>query len=247
MTLPDLLSVNDVQYRRWVVPPQPARTLPADYHFVRVLHELELPAARRLTPLNRPEVRPMFPNHYVPFGRSWQMLSWDLNNRAWFSAGNMTAIYHTHLWIANRTGFGDTTPRANYFENTNLTADPLRVENLTCGGNILRVLGEVTVKTSGTTPVPCYVVETLNRRETPTLAGLLARPWLITTAVNITGERVPHRFPQGNKPDGTKPGVRHPLACDPVTYPQIVIEKWRVVDWTEPEPPDPYRVYLPYG
>ena len=138
-------------------------------------------------------------------------------------------------------------PRANYFELKDLEKNLPRVENLTCGGNILHVTGETIMKTSGRTPVPCWTVETLDRHNTPTLDWLKARPWLITTAVQLGGSdgRTPMKFPQGNLPDGSKPGVLHPLVCDPVTYPIIAIEKWRCVEWTDPNPPDPYKVYLP--
>lgn len=223
-------------------------SLPSNFTFVRVLHELELPPNRRTTPWNRPEVRPMFPNQYVPFGKNWQLLSWELNDRRYFNAGNMTAIYHTHLWIANRQGFGiEGDPRANYFTNTYLDKRNIRVENLTCGGNILKVIGEGLFKTSGTSPVPCYIVETLSYRTIPSLQELKLKPWLVTTAVQLRGgeDVIPEKFPQGQLPNGDNPGVKHPLVSNPLEAVNV-IEKWRVVPWEENTVPDPYRVYLPY-
>lgn len=224
----------------------PEGLLPSNMRFVRVLHELELPSNKRTNPERRPEVRPLFVNQYVPFNQQWQEFSWNLNDKRYFTAGNMTAIYHYRLWIANYQGFGDPTdPRRNYFENTNSGYPLPRVEALTCGGNVLRVIGETQVKV-GRVFVPAWAIESLDwHKPPPSVQELRSKPWLITTAVNLSGANglTPSKFPQGNLPDGNKPGVVHPLLADPTVF-TVAVEKWRVVDWQEPNPPDPYRLYL---
>lgn len=240
------LTVATVAGRTWqadLAEPVQETRLPTGLRFMRVLHEAELPRDRRSTPLRMPEVRPLFPNHFVPFGKAWQMLSWQLNPL--LTANNMTAVYNEALWIANNTGFGNT-PRANYFTNENLGAQELRVEALTCGGNLLSILGETIAKTAAG-QVPCYVVETLDaRRSVPSVDWLRERPWLITEATKLRsdGSLDVARFPQGKQPNGYQPGVRHPLVADPTRY-LVVIEKWRMVEWREPTPPDPLTVYRP--
>jgi hypothetical protein len=218
-----------------------ARTLPADMHFVRVLHELELAAnLPHTTPPGRPEVRALFPNHYVKFGKFWQWLSEDMN--PYCSPGNWTAIYHNNLWITNDQGYGEASdPRANFVTGEDMTAELPRVEALTCGGNVLRVLGETAAG---------YVIETLDwTAPAPSLEWIEARPWLVTTAVNMGRDGTPRRFEMGSQPNGFIPGVRHPLLADPRRYngtteAAITIPKWRCVDWKEADVPDPYRLYL---
>jgi hypothetical protein len=231
-----------------VVMPPVVGALPQDKTFVRVLHEVEVPAARRNVPPKMPEVRPFAPNHFSPFGKPWQLLAWKLNPL--LSAANMSAIYHNELWICNGSGFGDDgDKRANFFTNTNLSAPPPKVEALTCGGNLLSVVGERTVMEAGK-PVPSYIVETLNWHNPPTsVEWLEARPWLITHAVKLDTEGKPTRFGQGYNRLGYAPGVRHPFVADPSRYngttePAITIPKWRCVRWAEGEAPDPYKVYL---
>jgi hypothetical protein len=216
--------------------------LPSDQIFVRVLHELELAAnLPHTTPADRPEVRALFPNHFVPFGKNGQLLAWQMNPL--LSAGNMTAVYHNALWICNGQGFGDSTdPRANWFENTNYGFDLPKVEALTCGGNLLHVTGEAMVKTNAGLE-DCWLIETLDYHTTPTLEFMDAHPWLVTWAVNMSGSGLPRRFSQGTQPNGYVPGVRHPLVADPSQY-TIAIQKWRCVRWMESFVPDSYKVYI---
>jgi len=213
-------------------------TLPSGV-FVRVLHEKELaPNLPHTTPYKRPEVRPLFPNQFSPFGEPWQMLAWAMNPL--LSSGNMTAVYDSHLWIANDQGFGDDEdPRANYFERTHLTAHTLQVEALVCGGTLLRVLGEAKVKTNAGLE-DCYQVDALNWRMPVSLEYIQARPWLQVWAVTLGGDGMPRRFSYGAQPSGYVPGVRHPLVVGTPVY----IPKWRVVRWTANTVPDPYKVYL---
>lgn len=219
-------------------------TLPPDYDFVRVLHEVELPPHKRFTPARQPQVRPLYPNHFSVFAQAWQYLSQKCNPL--LNPSNMTSVYNNRLWISNDHGFGDPdTPRRNFFKMEDLDADrDLAVESLTCGGNLLHVLGEIIFKTAAGR-VPCYVVETLDRHVIPFLDELIERPWLITTATKLGGDGEPDRFPQGQTP-GFTPGVRHPFVCDTRKYPIIVIEKWRCEKWEKDFAPDPYTVYSRY-
>lgn len=225
-----------------------AGTLPADSVFVRVRHEAELPSSRQHVPPRMPEVQPLYENSHVPFGRSHQLLSKAMNPL--LSAGQWTAVYHFQLWIANNQGFGmngqgdnPLNPRANFIALTNIGAPLPKVEALTCGGNLLKVIGARVAKTTFGLE-ECWIVETLNYKDpVPTLEWINARPWLITTAVKLDGEGKPTRFPQGMQPNGFVPGVRHPLLADPSRF-QVCIPKWAVVRWTEPNAPDPYRLYL---
>jgi hypothetical protein len=157
---------------------------------------------------------------------------------------NWTAIYHNNLWISNDEGYGeDGDRRANYILNKDLTYPPPRVENLTCGGNLLRVLGETVVMQAGK-PVPSYIIETLQWTDpAPSLEWIEAHPWLITHAVVMGADGTPRRFTMGMQDNGFVPGVRHPLVADPGRY-TITIPKWRCIEWREAEPPDVYRLYL---
>lgn len=212
--------------------------------YVRVLHEAEVKVARRNVPHGRPEVRQCYPeNLFVPFGKSWQLFAWKRLNPL-LKANNMTAVYDDSLWVSNNNGFGSSTkPRANYFENTHLS-DPLpRVETITCGGNLLRVLGETTIFRGGE-PIPSYVIETLDYRDPPPSPEWLeARPWLITHAVDLDSDGQPSRFPQGYKHLGFTPGVRHPFLSDKRKV--VTIPEWRCVEWRGEFAPDAYKVYLP--
>jgi hypothetical protein len=207
--------------------------------FVRVLHEKELAAnLPHTTPYKRPEVRPFFPNGFVPFGESWQLLAWSMNPL--LSAGNMTAVYDYRLWIANDNGLGDPNdPRANYFTRSNLSSSLPKVEALTCGGNLLHVLGEARVKTNSGLE-DCYQIDYLDWRLPVSPPFIQARPWLSTWAVTLGGDGTPRRFSYGTQADGFVPGVRHPLVASGPIY----IPKWRVVKWDGSLPPDPYRVYV---
>jgi hypothetical protein len=214
--------------------------LPADMRFVRILHELELdPSLPHTTPPDRPEVRQLYPeNLFVPFGKAWQMKAWDMNPL--LTANNMTQVYDDHLWIANNNGFSNEADlRANWFTLEDTSSAVLKVEALTCGGNVHRVLGETTI-TRGGVPIPSYILETLDYRNAP---PAVIPPWLQVWAVNMGSDGTPRRFEQGSQPNGFIPGVRHPFVSDPSKI--ITIPKWRCTPWTDGEPPDPYRVYLP--
>jgi hypothetical protein len=220
--------------RATVIPPvEPVLRL------VRVLHELELPAAKRITPPSRPEVRQMFPVHFVPFTRAWQLKSFAMN-QPWLTADKWTAVYTDDRFVTNDQGYGiETDPRANFVKGTNLTEELPRVECLTCGGNLLHVIGETRVKTSSVIE-DCYIVETIDYTSPP--PATLPR-WLTTVAVTMDSNGIPRRFPQGRQADGYMADVLHPLLADPKRY-TVVIPKWRVELWNS-ETCDPYRLYKP--
>lgn len=204
----------------------------------RVLHELELPPARRITPDNRPEVRAMFPNSMCAFPASWQRLSYNAN-LPWLSRTKWTVFYSNNLWITNDQGFNEPgDPRANYILNTNLDKELPRVENLTCGGNLV----------TGYVEGPNLVVSTLNVNDPlPSVTWLLQHPEFCTYAVSMDSNGTPRRFPQGQQPNGYLPDLLHPFIADRNRFPKMTIPLWRLVPWTAPERPDLYRIYLPYG
>lgn len=234
MTFPDSFTAFGKTYV-----PRVEGVLPSEFTFIRVLHELEVPSHRRTTPPDRPEVRQLDPpNLFVPFGKSWQMKAWSMNPL--LTANNMTAVYHYRLFIANNNGFGDDNdPRANHFTAEDLSSPVLKVEALTCGGNVHRVLGEAAISRGGQS-IPSYILEVLDYRTPPPES---IPPWLVVWAVNMGTDGTPRRFQQGVQSNGFVPGVRHPFVSDPSKI--ITVPKWRCVRWVESEPPDPYRIYLP--
>jgi hypothetical protein len=215
-----------------------AVTPPPAVRLVRVLHELELPVAKRITPLGRPEVRPTFPNTFVPFGRSWQFLSKSMNPL--LTPNNWTNAYDHKLWVANDNGFGDSNdPRNNYVTGEMGAQDP-KVEVITCGGNLLSVIGEGSVKTNSGLE-PCYIVETLGWDDPmPSLDYIMVRPWFQTWAVNMRSDGLPGRFSYGQQPNGYLPGFVHPLMGTGTA----AIPKWRCEPWDSIDC-DPYRLYKP--
>lgn len=202
----------------------------------RVLHEAELPADKRGTPLKMPEVRPFFPNHHVPFDEGHQRLSYEIN-RQWLTPDKWTAVYGYDKVITNNQGFGDEgSPRANYIVGKDLDCELPKVECLTCGGNIH----------TGYIDGADFVVQTLSwRNAPPTVEWLRAHPWFCVYLVSVDGGLTPRRFPQGEQPNGYMADIIHPFMGDPERYPRITMPAWRVVRWMGPTPPDPYRVYLP--
>jgi hypothetical protein len=198
---------------------------------VRVFHELELPEARRITPPGRPEVRPLFPNHFVPFDQRWQMKSYEMN-RPWLTPSKWTTVYGWQLWITNNNGFGNgDDPRANFVTGENVNEPLPKVEALTCGGNLLHVLGETERD---------YLIETLDYRNPP--PAIIPR-WLTTIAVSMDSNGTPRRFPQGQQPNGFMPDVLHPLLADPLRF-VVTIPRWRCEPWLSAEC-DPYKLYRP--
>ena len=203
----------------------------------RVLHELELPRDKRIAiQPGRPEVRAMFPNHFVPFNRAWQELSYKAN-QPWLTPRKWDAFYGNNLWITNDNGFGEEDdPRVNFITGENVGAPLPKVEAITCGGNVL----------AGYEEGENVVIETLDYTESPPSAEwLLSHREFCTYAVTVDSGLKPRRFPQGEQPDGFMPDLLHPLMADPKRFKKITIPKWRVVRWTENSPPDLYKIYRP--
>jgi len=141
---------------------------------------------------NLPEVNPLFPNHFVEFGRDFQLLERELN---WVLSGQEWRAVHT--WqraFNNQQGYdrpGD--PRADWINMRDLTYDPPRQEVLVCGGAIL--------KRKFIDDAYLYPEYINTNRPAPTLEWLLKRPYLFFDAVNIDwtsdGAKI-RRFPQGD-------------------------------------------------
>ena len=87
----------------------------------------------------------------------------------------------------------------------------------------------------------CYIVETLDWRNPPPVT---LPQWLITVAVSMDSGGKPRRFPQGQQADGFMADCLHPLLADPRQY-QVVIPRWRCVEWDAAVPCDPYKLYKP--
>ncbi len=213
-----------------VTPPPPPKPEPVKDRprIWRVLHYLEVDDDRR----SRPGMQPLFPNHYVKFGEGWQKLSKAMNPlltpRQW------TVIYGGGLWIANGQGFDmDDDPRNNYVTGKMGNEDP-KVECLATTGSLL----------AGEPRAGLLHVDVLDYRNVPTLEWIMARPWYWTYAVNVDANGTPRRFPQGMQPNGYMADIIHPLVGDPERFPAITIPMWQVIEWTDEEMPDPYRVYL---
>jgi hypothetical protein len=193
----------------------------------RVRHFLECDDDRR----SRPEVNPLFPNHYSHFGKEAQLLSRAMNFR--ITSAKWSQVYSYHLWITNEQGFGNSDdPRANYVTGEDLDYAAPKVEALLCGGNVV----------TGEPEAGLLHVATLDWRNMPSLEWIMARPWFITKAVAVDGNGKPRRFPQGEQPNGEMVDILHPLIADPVRY-EITIPLRRLQEWTEPELPDPYMLY----
>jgi hypothetical protein len=204
----------------------------------RVLHELELPSWRRIAiQPGRPEVRPFFHNHFVEFGERWQWLSY-YGNQPWLTPQKWTAFYGNNLWITNDQGFGESNdPRRNYVLPEDLDADELpKTEVITCGGNIL----------SGYRDGNDIVVDMLDvHGSLPSLPWIKEHREFCTYAVTVDSGLKPRRFPQGQQPNDYMPDLFHPMIADTRRFIKITIPAWRVVEWTNPEPPDLYTIYRP--
>jgi hypothetical protein len=193
----------------------------------RVKHWKE---AGRTIPSARPEVWPLFPNHFVPFTKPWQLTSKEMNPK--ISARKWTVFYGGGLIIANQQGFGMRKPRANFVTGENIDAELPRVELLDCGGNVL----------TGHVEGLDLVVDVLDWRSTPPSAeALLAQPWHCMYAVMVYGNGGVGYFPQGEQPDGSFVPVVHPLLGDPTQFPKITIPLSCVEKWDRPGLPDPYH------
>lgn len=196
----------------------------------RVKHDIEI---GKLWRGGLPEVHPFYPNHFSRFGKYMQILSRNMNPR--FLIGKWIAMYGSTTWIANGQGFGDESdPRANYISGKDLQFEDPKTECLTCGGNV--VTGEMRGD--------WFHAQCLDFESAPTLEWILARPWLFTYAVNVDGFGNPRRFSQGEQPNGEVVPFIHPFIGMPRRYTEIVIERYKLQEWTSSELPDPYKVYL---
>jgi len=189
------------------------------------------------TRLNKPEVNPMFPNHFVEFGEAWQRLERELNYK--ITDRKKWRALHTHERAFNNyNGFEKPGyPRADFINKMDITAAKPKQEALLCGGAIF----------PGYTEGALLVIETLNSEgPVPTLADL--KPWQYFDAVSID-EDIYHngiirRFPQGG---GERVFIL--LLANRNRYPKIYVPLANVekLDLSADEAgmtkplPDPYR------
>ena len=196
----------------------------------RVKHWVE---AGREENTSRPEVWPLFPNHFTEFGYAWQKRSREMNPR--LSDSKWTSFYDTKTILTNNgNGFGANPPRVNYITGENIGAANPKCELLTCGGNVL----------TGVVDGNNLRVDVLNGLSTPpALEWILARPWYYVVAVNWYVGGSVGRFPQGEQPSGEVVPILHPLIGDPTHYPNITIPLSCLEKWDADFIPDVFKVY----
>lgn len=194
--------------------------------FWRVKHDIEIGKIWRV---GMPEVHPLYPNHHSPFQKWAQLVSYGLN--PWFTKSRWRDAYHFKYWMTNNQGYGmDNDPRADFVNMRDVTEELPRVEALVCGGSMIEGerLGDW-VKVKGLhygTPV--------------TLEYLQAHPQYHIRGVYAGGTGQPFRM-LGDKYNG--PAFIHPLIINSGKG-DLHIEAYKLQEWTNPEPPDPLKVYL---
>lgn len=153
--------------------------------FWRVLHDSELPTGVRPA-AECPEV--FFGNREeTPFGADWQLLSYALNPG--MTGAKWRALYAFDKAFTNGTGFDNpnTGPRADFVNGRDLGAQvPYWKSFIFCGGASLR--GEVD-------GVDLVIEKMDGYGPAPTLAWLLAHPWLYFVATTVRENGTIGNFP----------------------------------------------------
>jgi hypothetical protein len=211
--------------------PQPRNT-----NLWRILHDIELQTlyGQNLWRPNMPEVHPFFPNHHSEFGEKFQKKVIELNPR--IDVNKLAACYTYKRYLTNNQGFGmEDDPRANWFTMKNLEYENPRVEALSTGGSLIE--GEE----SGDN----VIVRSLHYADPPpSYAWFQQNPQYFVYAVNVDGLGTPRRFTQGLQLNGEIVPIVHPFFTNRSRYPVLTIPKWKLIRWTEQNPPDPFRVYI---
>lgn len=189
----------------------PEAVLPVRVPLWRILHDVELGSVRNVTLSNgAPEVHRLEPYHMTRFTKSWQELSFEMNNTNGLSMTpeKWANLYSDKTVITNEQGMGNPDdPRRNYITGEDLDADELpKVASLVFGGNVL----------TGVEDGEWLVVRTLNASMTaPPLEYILARPWLRSIGTNVSKNGSVGRLPQGSGRDVLLPIY----ASKPVKFP----------------------------
>lgn len=267
----DVHGVIEIVEQTTPTDPPPPTTVPK---LKRVLHDLEMVRLGLIPSLwrpNLPEVHPLFPNQFSWFDKSWQLVAKAMNPK--ISKKQWTKVYGPTLWISNGQGFGTKgDPRANFVLGENIKAKLPKVEALVTGGTVLagkysfsmveaiktfvraaqsiragrmsfmqvqRIVADTLAKEN------MWSVATLDYHNAPPPAAWFEKNWWFRVpAVSVDGKGTPRRFPQGQLPDGTIATIYHPMLADPGRFPEITIPLWKLVDWNEPTPPDPFKLYF---
>jgi len=211
-------------YRAALQPAEPLRP-PAPYRLYRVRHD-QYPFWRT----NLPEVHSMFPNHYAPFGRGWQLLERQLNDHLTDSKWRAGHGYKRAMNNGTHGFGGPGEPLTDFVNGLNIGArNTLKQEALVMGGAIL----------AGYPEGDNLVVHTLDASgAAPRLEDL--KPWEWFTAVNIdtdaTGKRgIVRRFMNGEE-------FFYLILADRRRYPKVTLPLAKVqeLDMTQPWP-SPYQ------
>lgn len=218
--MPNITVVTLVE-KRAVAPP------PIEYPPLwKVMHDLELGKVRQVVidyGAALPEVFPMLPNHFVPWGKPWQLLEYEVND--WMTKRDWMKLHTGARFANNRNGFGMSgDPRANYVTGENLGKPDPKQEALFCGGAVITGTPVLSVMESirqavalardviarrasfmGFRQTVMSLVDknvlnvwTLNGREAaPTKQWVLDRPWTRFPAVSVNPRGEIHNLTQG--------------------------------------------------
>lgn len=222
MTFPDSLTAFEKTYVPRVEVTIPPVTSPVLF---RVLHDAEM------GPLWRdhvPEVFTLSPEHAIPLNREWQLFSKQLNLTM---TGDKWRNLHGYYTAFTNQGAGydrpGDLPKQDWVNMRDTTAPELpRFDKpRICGGAL------VTGRVDGAYLWLDYLDANL-----PPPAIENVKPWHKFCALNVVNETTLSRFPQGT--DGADVWI--PL----IARRPVLMSLSRLQRWTDPNPPDPYRVYL---
>jgi hypothetical protein len=176
-----------------------------------------------------PEVHPLYPNHHSYFQRWAQLASFALN--PWFAKERWSDVYRFDYALANNQGFGmDNDPRANFVMGQYLNQELPKVEALLTGGSLVEgePMGEWTK------------IKGLHFNTPISLEYIQDNPQFWVRGVYAGGTGQPFRM-LGDKYTG--PAFIHPLIVNNDKG-DLVIESYKLQEWTDPNPPDPLKIYL---
>lgn len=150
----------------------------------RVKHDLEMGPLWRT---NVPEVYPLNGNS-TPFGEDWQFLTFAMCPG--ITGNHWRSVYGTATAFMNGTGYGGSSPRADFVNGLNLSAAlPRWDKTRVCGGAV------VTGVESGANLIVSILDGT---GPAPTLDWIMARPWYRFHAITVYSDGHVGEFPQNN-------------------------------------------------
>lgn len=178
--------------------------LPSGRKFARLVHDYELYGVSRATwtekgnsILGLPETIKVLYSEFVEMKESWQYFWVDL-----FSLSKFKLLYNelseidrnyinsafksaTAGFRAFTNGRGWDNGYCDFINGVNLDSGPMQQETITCGGNIVEVIGDK-LRLAGS---DVYKVRTLNGNKLPP-NPLTVEPWLVFTATISRREKI---------------------------------------------------------